>query len=336
MTSQDNVVAEQPWPLRVGAELIGSFLICFAVYVIATFGSVIYTVNLAYAALATGLVYAAVTYALGKVSGGQFNPAITVAAMIAGRTKLVDGVLYIIVQVVGATLAGLLIRFLLPTSENVTISQWMVTAVNGFDKGSIAYGTLSQYNLAFSINQAVVVEVVASIIVVGAAMASYGTDRYAAVTGAAYAAGAAIAFPVTGAALNPARATGIAVAAYSQGLEVEPVSQLWVFWIGPVLAAALVSLAMVLQQMATAPKPKSDDPGKLGEYDEAAASEGKTTAETSAQESHEDAAPAAREGADASASADAGGADSDDQVDAEVGDQQSDSQADTDEGVERH
>ncbi|MBW3079864.1 MIP/aquaporin family protein [Bifidobacterium saguinibicoloris] len=320
MTSQDTATAQQqPWPLRVGAELVGAFLICFAVYTVASFGNVIYTLNLAYAVLATGLVYAAVTYALGKVSGGQFNPAVTVAAMIVGRTKLVDGVLYIVAQVVGATLAGLLVRFLLPTSENVTLSQWLVATVNGFDKGSIAYSTLSQYGLSFSINQAIVVEVVASLVIVGAAMASYGTKRYAAVTGIAYAAGAAITFPVTGAALNPARATGIAVAVYAQGLDTEPVSQLWVFWICPVLAAGLVSLAMVLQQIIAAPKTKGDDPKTLHEYDEAADPAGEPTAVAS--ESASDAEP--QDG-------------SDDQVDAEVGGEESDPKADADEGVERH
>ncbi|NEG54780.1 MIP/aquaporin family protein [Bifidobacterium platyrrhinorum] len=311
MTSE--TTKEQPWPLRVGAELVGAFLICFAVYVLSTFGSIIFQLNLAYVALGTGLAYAAAALALGGVSGGHFNPAVTVAAMIAGRTKVVDGILYIVFQVIGASLAGLLVKVLLPTSENVTIKQWLTTTVNGFDKGSVAYSTLTQYGLSFSVTQAIAVELVAGLIIVGVAMATYGTKRYAAATGAAYAIGAAITFPVTGAALNPARATGIALFAQGQGLEVEPLTQLWVFWICPVLAAALVSLAMLLQQMAVAPKAKGDDPAQLTEYNEAAGSGKEPTA----------------------GAGDAQGESSQDDVHAEVGGQQSDAEADADEGVER-
>ncbi|MBT1171826.1 aquaporin [Bifidobacterium sp. MA2] len=313
MTSQETVTKEQPWPLRVGAELIGTFLICFAVYVFSTFGSIIFSVNLAYLALGTGLAYAAAVYALGWVSGGHFNPAVTVAAMLTGRTRIVDGVLYIVFQTLGAALAGLLVRFLLPTSSNVTLAQWLTTAVNGFDKGSVSYTTLNQYGLNFSITQAIAVEVVAGLLIVGVAMATYGTRKYAPATGVAYTLAAAVTFPVTGAALNPARATGIALVSQNQSLSVEPLSQLWVFWICPVLAAALVALAMIIMQMAHAPRKKGDDPAQLGGYDEAAGSDGEPTADASSDDP-----------------------DGSQQVSAEVEDEKSESEADADGGVERH
>lgn len=91
-TSKD----EKPLVLRLGAELLGTFVVCFAVYVMCTFGSIIFSLNLAYVALGTGLAYAAAIIFLGGVSGGQFNPAVTVAAMLTGRTKVLDGILYII------------------------------------------------------------------------------------------------------------------------------------------------------------------------------------------------------------------------------------------------
>ena len=67
--------------------------------------------------------------------------------------------------------------------------------------------------------------------------------------GLAYGVGAAISYPVTGAALNPARATGIAIFAQNQGLSQEPLQQLWVFWICPILAAAIVSLVAIVASM---------------------------------------------------------------------------------------
>lgn len=300
----------RPLPLRIGAELLGTFIACFAIYVFCTFGSIVFSLNLAYIAIGTGLVYMAVTLFLGRISGGQFNPAITVAAMLTGKTKVLDGILYIIFQVVGAGLAGLLIKSLLPVSSTITAKQWLTTAVNGFDKGSIAYTTLQQYGLNFSVSQAAAVEIVAALVIIAVAMTQYGKKNYAAYMGVAYAFGAAIAFPVTGAALNPARATGIALFAYNQDLTQNPLTQLWLFWVCPVLAAAVVALAMMVRM----PK-KGDDPSKLNDYDENA---------NAAQESTDSATAAETEGnAEAKAS------------EAEVRNEQADAKADSDEGVER-
>lgn len=300
----------RPLPLRIGAELLGTFIACFAIYVFCTFGSIVFSLNLAYIAIGTGLVYMAVTLFLGRISGGQFNPAITVAALLTGKTKVLDGILYIIFQVVGAGLAGLLIKSLLPVSSTITAKQWLTTAVNGFDKGSIAYTTLQQYGLNFSVSQAAAVEIVAALVIIAVAMTQYGKKNYAAYMGVAYAFGAAIAFPVTGAALNPARATGIALFAYNQDLTQNPLTQLWLFWVCPVLAAAVVALAMMVRM----PK-KGDDPSKLNDYDENA---------DAAQESTDSATAAETEGnAEAKAS------------EAEVRNEQADAKADSDEGVER-
>lgn len=238
-----------PWPLRVLAELFGTFLVCFAIYAICTFGSIIFSLNLAYVAIGTGLAYAAGAFLFAKVSGGHLNPAVSLAAMLTGKTKILDGVLYIIAQTLGATLAAVLVKFLLPVSSNVPLKQWLTTVVNGFDKGAVAYSTINQYGLNFSVAQAVAVEVVACIIIVAVAMRAYGTKCYVPAVGAAYALGAAVAFPVTAASLNPARSTGIALLAFNASLDQNPLQQLWLFWVCPVLAAALVALVMLLPQM---------------------------------------------------------------------------------------
>lgn len=123
---------------------------------------------------------------------------------------------------------------------------------------------------------AIVVEVVASLIVVAAAMSTMGkngegSDRYTATMGIAYAIAVAISYPVTGAGLNPARSTGIAVAAVNEGLTQNPLQQLWVFWIAPVLAAAVVALVMIIVQMATTAKPKAEptDEGDMADLEAA-------------------------------------------------------------------
>ncbi|MEE3342373.1 MAG: aquaporin, partial [Bifidobacterium merycicum] len=223
-------------------------------------------------------------------------------------------ILYIIFQVVGGALAGLLIKSLLPVSSTIAAKQWLTTAINGFDKGSLAYTTLQQYGLNFSVSQAAAVEIVAAIVIIAVAMTQYGKKNYAAYMGVAYAFGATIAFPVTGAALNPARSTGIALFAYNQDLTQNPLSQLWLFWVCPVLAAAVVSLVMMVK----APK-KGDDPAQLGAYDETDEqnSDGNAPVETPTEST----TTTAEEPNTAS--------------EAEVRDEQSDAKADSDEGVER-
>ena len=226
---------QQPLALRVCAELAGSFLLCFAIYAFSTWGSAVYGINIVFFALATGLAYAAVTAIFSRVSGGQLNPAITVASVLVSKTKILDGILYVIAQVIGAIAAGFAVVKLLPTSEQVAAKVWLTPAVNGFENGSVSYSLLTQYGITFSITLAIVVEVVASLIVVATAMSSLGdhgesSDRHVIAMGLAYGLATAISYPVTGAGLNPARSTGIALAAMNEGLTQNPLQQLWVFW----------------------------------------------------------------------------------------------------------
>lgn len=277
-TSVTEKEQSRPLAMRVGAELVGSFIICFAIYTICTFGSAIYGVNMAFIALLTGLVYAAVTMIFGTISGAQFNPAISIASMLAGKTHVLDGVLYIIAQVLGGIGAGAAIRFLLPTSEQVTLKIWLTPAINGFDKNSVSYATLGNYGVTFSITLAIAVELIAGIIVVATALAAESdreksnADRSIAM-GLAYGVAAAIAYPVTGAALNPARATGLAIFAQNQGLSEEPLQQLWVFWICPVLASAIVALIVIVASMIgtnkNAPETKQDSKASEATADDA-------------------------------------------------------------------
>ncbi|WP_428859510.1 MIP/aquaporin family protein [Bifidobacterium dentium] len=300
---------KQPLAVRVGAELVGSFFICFAIYTICTLDAIVSNLNMAFIALMTGAAYAVMTLVFGRISGGQFNPAISIAAMLTGKTHVLDGILYIIAQLLGGIGAGAALRFLLPTSEQVPFKSWLSLAVNGFDKASISYSTLSSLGLSFGITLAVVVELIAGLIIVATAMRSMGehgesNTKHAIAMGLAYAVGTTITYPVTGAALNPARATGIAIFAQNQGLNEEPLQQLWVFWICPVLAAAVVALVIIVFTMMLSPNKKN---AKADEGDDA---QGEESSETEG-DLHAD-------------------GEQDEQ------DKQSDSQSDADEGIENN
>ena len=329
--------------LRVGGELVGSFLICLGIYLFSTIGLTLYGPYLSFVALATGLIYAGVTMMLAKVCQAQFNPAITVASMLVSKTRVLDGILFILAQVLGALAAGALVmRVILPTSDAVTVAQWMSYVNNGFDDGSFSYGQLSQAGVSFGIAAAIVVEVVAGMIIAGAAMRM--TDEqgaplqgYGLAMGVAYGACAAFAAPVTGAALNPARSTGIAVFSSFEELTQNPLDQLWVFWICPVLAAALVALPMIVVQMM-----RGSQTSRIEIVDADDRSDAGTESESESETSVEDVTDADAADADEDASdEDASDADdvresADEHADAEVGDQQADAQGDADEGVESH
>ncbi|WP_298049286.1 MIP/aquaporin family protein [uncultured Bifidobacterium sp.] len=282
----------KPLALRVGAELVGSFVVCFAIYAICTLGTAVYGVNMAFIALLTGAIYAAATVIFGRISGAHLNPAVSVAAMLTGKTGIIDGVLYIIAQVLGGIAAGAVIRFLLPTSEQVTLKIWLAQAVNGFDKNSISYSALGNYGVTLSITTAIIVELVAGVIVIAGALRVMDDDEsnvnHGLAMGLAYGVATAIAYPVTGAALNPARATGIALFAQNQGLNEQPLQQLWVFWICPVLAAAVVSLVVIVASMLGARK--HDAPGNATESDgETADAESEADGEQTEQDEQSDA-----------------------------------------------
>lgn len=245
---------QKPLAVKVLAELAGSFLLCFALYLFGTCVAAIFGLNIVFAALATGIAYALISALFAKISGGQLNPAITVAAILTSKTKILDGILYIVAQVVGAIIAAFVVVALLPTSDNVPLKTWLTPAVNGYNEGSLTYSTLQNYGITYSVVIAIIVELVAGLIIVGTAISTMGehgesSDRHVVLTGLAYALGAAMTYPITGAALNPARATGIAIAAQGKSLTTEPLGQLWVFWLCPILAAALIALGVIVAQI---------------------------------------------------------------------------------------
>ena len=96
-------------------------------------------------------------------------------------------------------------------------------------------------------------------------------DRTGGAIGAAYGLGVAMTYTVTGAALNPARATGIALFGQNQGLSTQPLQQLWIFWLAPVLAAAIVALVMIIADMASKRKPKTPADAPIDEATDAEA-----------------------------------------------------------------
>lgn len=313
--------------LRCGGEFLGVLLVTFAILIVYTLSQLLYQYSgITPIILTTALAYGAASALFGRLSGAQLNPAVTVAAMLTSRTHWIDGIAYIVAQVLGGIAGAALYMIVLPTSESVPASTWFTMAVNGFDEASRSSGALTSAGISFGSTFAVVVEVVACLLVVGASVATLRRDgtadgSHAWVVALAYGAGAAFAYPVTGAALNPARATGVALLARDKGLSVDPVSQLWVFWIAPLFAAALVAIGMIVAQMVEAAANVNAN-GKEAEVETEVEAEGAGV--------FADADESAAEPATAPETP------SEQQANGEVEGGQPDAQRNADEGVERH
>lgn len=216
--------------LRLIAEVFGTFVLVFSVIGTAIFASA--NTGWLGVAFAAGLAVLAAAYAVGHISGGHFNPAVTFAAASSGRFAWRDVLPYIIAQVVGGLVATLVL-FLVMT--NIPAGQGLGTfagASNGFDDASpIGAGMLA----------VILVELVATflftVLILGV------TDRRAPsgfaplAIGLALTVGHLVAIPVSNASLNPARS--IATAVFGGAV---PLSQLWVFIVVPILAGILGGL----------------------------------------------------------------------------------------------
>jgi aquaporin Z len=181
-------------------------------------------------ALAFGLTVLTGVYALGHISGGHFNPAISVGLVVGKRFPAKDLLPYILAQVAGAVTAAAILYVI--ASGIPTFSTSAGFASNGYGEHSPrGYGLLA----------ALVCEVVMSfmflMVVLGA------TDARAPKGFAGLAIGLAltlihlISIPVTNTSVNPARSTGPALFVGGWAL-----SQLWLFWVAPIVGAALAGL----------------------------------------------------------------------------------------------
>ena len=243
--------------IRAAAELAGTFLICAVIYLSYSFGQLVMgQPSVVLPVLGTALAYLVVTAVLGSVSGGHFNPAVTVAAMFTSQIGIVDGLIYIVAQVIGAIGAGALAVALIPVSKSFPDKNWLMLSVNGFSEGSPAAAALRQQHIDFGAPMAIVVELIGCIIVVAAAITTLRSDgrarrNHALYTGLAYGVGVLVTYPITCSGLNPARSTGIAIFAQAKHMAVSPISQLWLFWICPLLAASLVALVIIMTSIIT-------------------------------------------------------------------------------------
>ena len=222
---------------RLGAELIGTFWLvlggCGSAVLAANFGGDgnPLGIGLLGVSLAFGLTVLTGAYALGHISGGHFNPAVSFGLWAGGRFSAKDLLPYIVAQTLGAILAAWILFQIASGTAGFSIDNTSAGAfaTNGF-------GTFSPGG--YSMNAAFLCEVVLTamflIVILGA------THKNAAAGFAPIAIGLGltlihlISIPVTNTSVNPARSTGVALIAGG-----EPLSQLWLFWAAPIIGGVL-------------------------------------------------------------------------------------------------
>jgi aquaporin Z len=214
---------------RSVAELLGTFWLvlggCGSAVLAAKFPEV--GIGLVGVSLAFGLTVVTMAYAVGSISGGHFNPAVTVGLLAGGRVKAGDVLPYIVAQVIGAVLAAWLLASIASGNGSDPIAGGL--ASNGFAEHSPG---------GYALGSALITEVVMTffflLIILGV------TDERAPAGFAPLAIGLAltlihlISIPVTNTSVNPARSTGPALMVGGWALQ-----QLWLFWVAPIIGAVL-------------------------------------------------------------------------------------------------
>ncbi|MGE4048261.1 MAG: aquaporin Z [Acetobacteraceae bacterium] len=213
---------------RVGAEFFGTFWLvfggCGAAVLAAAFPAV--GIGLLGVSFAFGLTVLTMAYAVGHISGGHFNPAVTIGLWAAGRCADKHVLPYIVAQVVGAVLAAAVLWAIASGKPDWVPGGF---AANG-------YGALSpgKYSLGSGLVMEFVMTFFFLMIIVGTTSKGAASGFAGIPIGLALTLIHLVSIPVTNTSVNPARSTGPALFAGA-----EYIGQLWMFWLVPLAGAAV-------------------------------------------------------------------------------------------------
>jgi MIP family channel proteins len=219
------------------AEFVGAFTLIFIGAGSIVAANLIHDPSLIGVAIAHGLAIAIMVSALGHISGGHFNPAVTFGFLVTRRIKPQIAVVYWLAQLAGAALAALLLQQLLPRAPTEAVKLG-VPAVGGGVNGGAAFG----------------LEAIFTFFLVWVVFATAVDPRGTFKSIAGLAIGLTLTMdilfggPFTGAAMNPARAFGPQLVGnhWTNG---------WVWYAGPLLGGAVAAMMYELLYLRPPPEP---------------------------------------------------------------------------------
>ncbi|CAN7193853.1 aquaporin Z [Pseudorhodoferax sp. LjRoot39] len=213
------------------AEFLGTFWLtfggCGSAVLAAAFPGV--GIGLLGVSLAFGLTVLTGAYAFGPISGGHFNPAVSVGLAVGGRFRWAELPGYVIAQVLGAVAAG-------------GVLYLIATGKPGFEVGGFAsngFGELSpgKYSMTAVLIAEVVLTAVFLLVILGSTAKRAQGGFAGLAIGMCLTLIHLVSIPVSNTSVNPARSTGVALFA-STGAT----GQLWLFWVAPIVGAVLGAL----------------------------------------------------------------------------------------------
>ncbi len=224
------------------AEFIGTFWLvlggCGSAVLAAKFGGDGNPLGIGFVgvALAFGLTVLTGAYALGHISGGHFNPAVSLGLWAGGRFPARDLPGYMIAQVLGGIVAGGLLYFIASGNGSVIGQAVVGDPATAGAFASNGYGSLSPGG--YALGAALVCEIVMTAMFLVVILGSTHHRAPAGFAPIAIGLGLTlihlISIPVTNTSVNPARSTGVALFAGSGAI-----SQLWLFWVAPFIGALI-------------------------------------------------------------------------------------------------
>ena len=213
---------------KLVAEFIGTFWLVAAVLGSAMMAAGVPEVGLGWigVSLAAGLAVLGMAYAVGGISGGHFNPAVTLGLAIAGRVEYKELIPYWIAQLLGGVAAGAVIFVVASSTAGFAAG---IFASNGYD-------TLSPggYSLLAGLITEVLLTAIFLVVILGSTSSSAPAGFAPLTIGLTLAVMHFVAIPVTNASFNPARSLGAAIFGGGDAL-----AQLWLFVIAPLAGGAL-------------------------------------------------------------------------------------------------
>jgi len=210
---------------ELGAEFIGTFTLVIAVCGAALFSAP--SAGLVAVAFAVGLSVLAMAFAVGHISGGHFNPAVTLGLVAGGRFELSRAPAYIIAQVLGGAAAAAVFYVILGGAP--AGGKW-----NSFTAISNLYGGSGQFTLVSVLLMEVVITALFLIVIMGVTTKNCPAGFAPIAIGLALTLFHLVAIPVSNASLNPARSTATAIFGGAEALK-----DLWLFWVAPILGGVI-------------------------------------------------------------------------------------------------
>lgn len=228
---------------RLGAEALGTFVLVFGGCGSAVLAAKVLDgedqtqlgIGFLGVALAFGLTVLVMAYAVGHVSGGHFNPAVTIGCAVAKRIEWSAVLPYILVQIVAASAAGGVLFVIASGKDGFSATE------SGFASNGYGERSPDGYSLLACLLIEIVLTAVFLYVILGA------TDDRAPVGFAPLAIGLSltlihlVAIPVTNTSVNPARSLGVAWFAGGEAL-----GQVWLFLLAPVIGAAIAGATYAL------------------------------------------------------------------------------------------